>query len=203
MTIVCVLLILETMSEKGEIWHVGPFLGGVLIAAGWVFTNEISIRNSRTQHTINMITQQAFDKNRLDNRAIIKKDLPIHTTKLTETATVKFADETSPLLQAIDLELNFFEFIAAGVFNRSLDERLLLETLKSRFCTFYEQNADYIAYWRGIGSGTTWRNIARLYERWSKHPGFTEPIIDPSLVVAFYVYAFATWAAFVAIFDAN
>lgn len=157
--------ILDEIAEKGEVWHIGPFLGGVLVTAGWVVTSELGIRNAKNQHTMNIITQQAFDKHRLENRDLIQKSLPSFKSKLTADM-VRFDDETSPLLKAIDLELNFFEFMAAAVFRDNLDERLLIDTLRGRFCSFYRQNEDYIMHWRK--QGNTWENIERLYRRWAR-----------------------------------
>jgi hypothetical protein len=166
---VLVPLLAETMRPGGEVWHAATFLGSVLITIGWVVTSETAIRNSRRQHTITLITQHAFDPNRGRNRDIIKKYLATYQTRLTKEI-VDFSDERHELLQAIDLELNFYEFLAVGAATDDLDERLLRQSLHSQFCNFYLQNLDYIKHWQALGSGSTWSQMSRMYVRWSRLP---------------------------------
>jgi hypothetical protein len=162
-------LLSETMAPNGEVWHATTFLGSVLITIGWVVTSETAIRNARRQHTISLVTQHAFDPKRLENRDIIKKYLPTYQTRLTQSI-VTFSDEKHELLKAIDLELNFYEFLAIGAHRDDLDEKLLRESLHSQFSNFYSQNVHYVRYWQENTSASTWSHSTKMYERWSRKP---------------------------------
>jgi hypothetical protein len=153
-------------DSNGNLWHVAPFYGSVLITVGWVVTAELSVRNSKRQHTITLITQHTADPERIKNRDVILKHLPSYKDKLTK-AIASFDDETHELTKAIDIELNFYEFLAAAVARDDVDESLLIETLRTKFLKFFEQNMDYIAHWQKDG-GTTWIHITDMYRRWSR-----------------------------------
>jgi Domain of unknown function (DUF4760) len=160
-------LIKEAMGPNGQIWHAATFFGSILITVGWIVTSEINIGNSRRQHTITLITQHIVDHGRAINRDIVREYLPSYTTKLSESRCLKFSDENHRLLKAIDLELNFYEFVAAGVDRNDIEERLLRLCLRGQFCCFYEQCSDYIDHWRAKNANT-WCHINRMYRRWSR-----------------------------------
>ena len=105
-------LVRET-AQSGQIWHAAPFFGSVLIAVGWIVTAEVNIRNSKKQHPFMLITQHLLDPNRAKNRATIRTVLPTYKTKLTPQM-VDFDDENHEVIKALDVELNFYEFVAVG-----------------------------------------------------------------------------------------
>lgn len=158
-------LIRETAGAPDQVARIAPFLGYILITIGWIVTSEVNIGNSRRQHTITLITQHAFDQQRAGNRDIIKRTLPNYRTKLRASPTVDFDDETSSLMKAIDLELNFYEFLAVGAASGNLDESLIKQSLGSQFMAFYVQVEDYVAHWRGKDV-KTWRELSGMYTRW-------------------------------------
>jgi len=158
-------LVYDTAGDPDQSTHLAPFLGSILVSIGWIVTSEVNIGNSRRQHTITLITQHAFDAQRAANRDIIKKHLPSFQSKLLPTLSIYFDDETSPLLKAIDLELNFYEFLAVGAASGNLDESLIRQSLGSQFMAFYVQVEAYIAHWRAKND-TTWRELSRMYTRW-------------------------------------
>ncbi len=157
-------LYLEAAGQPDELWHVAPFFGSVLITLGWVVTSEVNIRNSRRQHTIGLITQHAFDATRIANREKIKERLPSYRTKLTNDI-VNFDDENDTLLKAIDLELDYYEFLAVAVKNDDVNERMLLDCLKTQFCHFHEQNKEYIGHWQK-SRPSVWEHQTKMYRRW-------------------------------------
>ena len=158
-------LVNETSAASDQIYRLAPFIGSLLVAVGWIVTSEVNIGNSRRQHTITLITQHAFDAQRAANRDIIKQSLPSFRTRLQPGPTIDFDDENATLLKAIDLELNFYEFLAVGVASGNLDERLIRESLGSQFKAFYIQVEAYIAHWRAKND-KTWRELSRMYTRW-------------------------------------
>jgi Domain of unknown function (DUF4760) len=156
----------EVFESGGKLWNAAPFLGSILVTIGWIVTTEANIGNSRRQHTITLITQHAFDPTRAANRDIIKQTLPTYRTKLTATMA-DFTDETLPLLKAIDLELNFYEFLALGMTSGDLDERLIHRSLRGQFVNFYQQMEAYIDFWRAKDR-RTWIGLATMYTRWQR-----------------------------------
>jgi len=158
-------LLRETRAPDGAIWHAATFFGSILITVGWVVTSETAIRNAKRQHTISLITSHMSDPTRISNRKVIKKALPTYDTKLTLDKAGSFDDETLPLLEAIDMELNFYEFAAAGIQSDDIDEALLRECLRGQFCNLYRQNEDYINHWRSKRS-LTWQHLSAMYQRW-------------------------------------
>jgi hypothetical protein len=159
------LLIHDTAGMSDQSSRLAPFVGYILITIGWIVTSEVNIGNSRRQHTITLITQHAFDPQRAANRDIIKQTLPSFQSKLHSTLSIYFDDETSALLKAIDLELNFYEFLAVGAATGNLDESLIKQSLGSQFMAFYVQVEAYITHWRAKND-KTWRELSLMYTRW-------------------------------------
>src|SRR5579872_2799156 len=154
-------------TTNGMLWHIAPFYGSVLLTVGWVVSAELNVKNSKRQHTINLITQHTSDRQRIENRDVILKYLPSYKDKFTQDI-VSFGNETHELTKAIDLELNFYEFLAAAVLRDDVDEDLLIETLRTKFLKFFEQNQDYIAHLQRDGSTTWIRHVPPLEP--AEHP---------------------------------
>ncbi len=146
-------------------WRAATFIGSISVTVGWVVTSETTIRNSKRQHTISRITAQTSDQSRIANRRTIKAALPSSDSKLTVDIVGFLDNELHELPDAIDRELNFFEFAAAGIQSDDIDENLPRECLQGQFVNFYRQNQDYINHWRAKLQ-TTWRHIATMYQRW-------------------------------------
>jgi hypothetical protein len=147
---------------------IGAFYGSILVTIGWVLTAEVTIRNSKRQHTITVLTQQAFTKEREDRLDIVKQKLPHYYSKLTPEM-VDFDQERDALLKAIDYELDFYEFIAAGLHNDHFDRVLVENTIKSRCMRFVDQAEHYIGHWQSKPDGkTTWAHLMQMYKHWKK-----------------------------------
>ncbi len=159
------LLIHDTSNTPGQTYRIAPFVGYILVTIGWIVTLEVNIGNSKRRHTITLITQHAFDAQRATNRDIIKQSLPSFQSKLLPTTIIDFDDEGSASLKAIDIELNFFEFLSVGASTGNLDESLIRQSLESQFMAFYVQVEAYIAHWRSKND-KTWRELSRIHSRW-------------------------------------
>jgi hypothetical protein len=153
----------DLWGDPDKEWQITIFLGSNLIVLGWIFTNEISLSNSRKQHTITLITTFVTSAQRVADKQEIRSRLP-RAAKLTG-ALVNYDDENNDLIQSIDRELNFFEFIAIGVLSGDLEEAMAKRMLSGVVTGFIEQVRDYIDYWRGLDS-ETWENVCTLYDRW-------------------------------------
>jgi len=162
---VMVPLVLEIVAGETKIWNAAPFFGSVLLTVGWIVASEVNVGNSRRQHTISLITQHAFDPKRAENRDTIKKTLPKYDVKLTSDM-VDFDSETADLTKAIDLKLNFYEFLAVGSIRGDLDENLIRTALNGQFKSFYRQTENYIEFWRAKDR-KIWQELAAMYTRWN------------------------------------
>jgi hypothetical protein len=146
-------------------WQITIFLGSMLIAAGWVVTNEVTIRNSRKQHTINLITTLMTNQKRIEDKEKIREKLP-RSQRLNRTI-LDYDAENDPLAQAIDRELNFYEFIAIGLATGDLDENIARRMLDGLLTNCVWQVEDYILHWRSKNK-TTWEDVSELYKRWAR-----------------------------------
>ena len=150
--------LLQVGTHQGpEAWRISVFLGSVLLTLGWIVTNEVAIQNSRRQHTINTIVQMIHSAQVIQDKQTIKASLPRHDSILT-TDIVKFDDENNLLLQAVDRELNFLEFIAASIEAGDMDERLTRKCLRTVVLDAVYQYQPYITYWRS-GKPTLWEHL--------------------------------------------
>ena len=166
---VCILviefLVSQVLAGEASGWHPTLFVGSALLVTGWIVTNETTNRNHRRQHTITLISDYMVDAVRLKDRIVIKRHLPRQTYSLRE-AIVDFDEEGSALLQAVDRELNFFEFVAIGLETDDLDRGIVDRALRGNGIAYYRQMEAYIDHWRERDK-TTWEHFARLYERWA------------------------------------
>lgn len=157
----------------GELWRASTFIGTLFLTAGWIVTNEVSIHNSRKQHTIAMVTDYLTNPQLVRDQATIHQFLPSAATKFTP-AIADFKAQNHPLCVAIDRRLNFFEFLALGLFLDDLDEQIASEAFRGVVLSFYRQMEDYIEYWQGDDE-ETWEHLRWLYRRWSRRGSFHTP----------------------------
>jgi hypothetical protein len=153
----------DLWGNRNQEWQITILLGSSLIVMGWVFTNEMAIQNSRKQHTISLITQLVTSSQRVRDMKTIRKSLPNRAA--VSPAVFNYTDEAHHLAQAIDRELNFFEFIAIGINSGDLEEKMARRMLRGMVTFFVGQVRDYIDFWRRRDS-ETWEDVCALYERW-------------------------------------
>lgn len=151
-------------ENRGTLLGLAPFLGSLLLTLGWVVSNEISLYNARKQHTIKLLTDYMFTSTRIEDRKLIKAKLSSYKNKLTPEV-VEFTSEADEFLQAVDRELNFFEFLAIGLDTGDLDPDVAKKSLLHLFCAFYEQTEAYVDYWHEEAPGT-WIYLRRMYPKW-------------------------------------
>ncbi|HEY1722571.1 MAG TPA: DUF4760 domain-containing protein [Magnetospirillaceae bacterium] len=140
------------------------FSGAMLVATGWIVTNEVSIRNLRKQHTITLISDFLIRKERIEDKKLIKTKLP-KLALITSIAGLDYGDDNNDLLQAIDRELNFYEFIAVGLKNGDLDGRISYDIVRGLLVGFITQVHPYIDYWR-VKDPETWEHAVQLADKW-------------------------------------
>lgn len=146
---------------------IGIFWGSFIVAAGWITTNEMSILNSRKQHTVNLITAYFTNAQLIKDRKTIQKSFPSYKDKVTDKFNFHARNEVT---RAIVRELNYYEFLAAALYRRDLNETLLNDCLGQIIINVYEQMEEYIVYWRQENSDW-WRYLAQLHLHWTTSGG--------------------------------
>ena len=147
-----------------EFWKFfGLFLGPTLVAVGWVVTNEVNIRNSRKQHTVTLIMQYFTNAHRIADKDTVNKSLPY--PMVLEASSKNFDDTSDDLLRSVARELNYFDFLAAGVLNREIDEQLLRRVFGTIIRHYCIQLRPYIDHWRKKDE-TYWEDLLALEQQW-------------------------------------
>jgi hypothetical protein len=181
------LYLTPAVSGYTNFWQlIVPYSGSVLITIGWMTTSEFNIRNARKQHTINFLTEVLRGQTRMDDLTIIKsflptlKDvicndiaqiapLPIAIRPIPTLPPFKFGDDAHLLCRSLDRELNLFEFMAIGIFQKDFDEVILKRSLRSFVITFCNQCDPYVVFSRD-GGKEPWSNLSILANNWRRNP---------------------------------
>jgi hypothetical protein len=149
-------------------WHVGPFLGSVLVALGWMVTSENTIKNSQKQQTTNLTLH--YDSNAISqgHRKTINQYIPQPEKLIPNGAKIPpYTDSNHELYVAVDYELNTYEFIALGVRREVLDADMIRESFESKFKAFYSQTAAYIGHTQEQYGSDTWNQFVWLCNEWN------------------------------------
>lgn len=152
--------------ENNELWRASIFAGTVFVTIGWVVTNEVSLHNSRKQHTIDMMVNYMTNSQFTKDRIVWNKYLPGITDKLTRKI-VDFDQEGHELCLVVDRRLNYFEFLAIGLATGDLDKNIAKRSFRSLVCALYEQCEEYVAHWQGRVPDA-WVHLTALYDEWSE-----------------------------------
>ena len=156
----------ETDLADKNFWKMaGLYLGPLIVAVGWIVTNEINILNSRKQHTINLITQYFTNAQRIADKDLLNKRLP--PTKIVSADEYPFDDTAHAFLRGVLRELNYFDFIGSAVLHRDIDEALVRRVFATIVHRYYRQYGPFIEYWRAKNPAY-WADFVALFHRW--HP---------------------------------
>ena len=151
-----------------EFWkYAALFLGPTLVAVGWIVTNEVNIRNSRKQHTVNLIMQYFTNAKRIEDKDTLNKELPYPS--VIDPAKFNFDDTKNEVLRAAARELNYFDYLSSAVVHREIDEQLLRRVFGTVIRHYCLQLKPYIDHWRSKDSGY-WEDLITLNDRWAQQP---------------------------------
>ncbi len=156
----------DTGTGNPNHWLITTFLGPIIVALGWIVTNEISLNNSRKQHTIKLVTDLMNNERHIQDRKIINEKLPPYGRPITPDM-VDYENATDELIPAIDRELNFYEFIAVGLDAGDLDPVIAERFLVVAVPTFVTQMHGYIRHWQAKDE-RIWKYLIDLANKWSQ-----------------------------------
>jgi hypothetical protein len=152
------------LNGTAEFWKfIGLFLGPTLVAVGWVVTNEVNIRNSRKQHTINLVMQYFTNAKRIEDKDALNQALPFPS--VLDPTKYDFDDTSNDLLRSAARELNYFDYLASAVLHREIDEQLLRRVFGIIIRHYCMQLRPYIEHWRRKDN-TYWEDLIALDRRW-------------------------------------
>lgn len=145
-----------------KFWNVTFFIGSVLLVLGWITTSEIAVKNSKTQHTISLLTEYLFSSVHGEDIDLIND---VIGSQNFSTSHQQF-DEATKLTTAINRELNFLEFVAAAYETKDIDRKLFKRYMKSTLSHRCDKYSDYINFWKAR-QPTIWEHLLRLNDKWS------------------------------------
>jgi hypothetical protein len=125
-----------------------------LASVGWVVTNTISLRNTRTTHTFNMLVELRTNALFHRHRSNLFSKLG-YTSVLTpeqlqsliqERDACKDWEKDIPALESIIFLGNLYENVAYGVRRRDLDRKVVQMTIRNLIVGFFDDYAVFIQY---------------------------------------------------------
>lgn len=117
------------------------YSAALVALAGWMIQAWISVRNSRKQHTMNVLLQTRLNPQFADHANRISKKFPAG-------APITYKEITKPENEAeydsVRWVLNYYEFIAAGISHGDLDEPLMMDCICTQMSLFCGRAEDVI-----------------------------------------------------------
>jgi hypothetical protein len=153
---------------------VGILAGALLATLGWIHTARRQRALSCKQHTFNALLQASFNQQYQHALNKVRPHLRagnLPDLNLTENATLK--DDVIFLL-------NHYEFLAAGIRNGDISERLLKDSEKSTVLHLYKTCEKLIHNLRDSRNRrTSFEHIEWLHDRWAaKRPGLFQAALE-------------------------
>jgi hypothetical protein len=149
------------------------YSAAMIALAGWMYQSWLAVRNSRKQHTMNVLLQTRLNPLFAEHAEIIEAAFPlgkpITFDALALTGNAKAKDSVRWIL-------NYYEFIAAGIHHGDLDEALMQDCMLTQLCRFFKKSEDYIRQSRGEDaagkpdprSARVMKSLIALQPRWQR-----------------------------------
>lgn len=130
--------------ESNPIALVG-YSAALVALAGWMIQAWVSVRNSRKQHTMNVLLQTRlnpqFGEHASRISAAFPAGAPIPYTEISKS-------ENEAVYTSVRWVLNYYEFIAAGISHGDLDEPLMMDCICTQMLLFCARVEDVIQHLR-------------------------------------------------------
>lgn len=158
-------------------------LGVAVAATGWITSSYITLRNSIKQHTINTLLQSRLSATYMENVKLANKRYFSMEGIFPVTKEEIQKKDPDSQLAALGYILNYLEFVAVGIKNGDLDEKLMKQTFRGMACSMREVGDAYVEFAREsirlenrkdapcvstktIPENVIFENLDWLYERW-------------------------------------
>lgn len=151
--------------------HLTPVAAALLATTfatfGWIYTCRRNRLLSKKQHTFNALLKRSFNEKYHTNQTLI---VPILVGGGV-TDEVLNAQNGDPVRDALKFILNYYEFIAAGVRNGDICEKLLKDSERGTIVRLYQVSQKFIGRTRDDRQRrSTFEHLEWIYVRWHERP---------------------------------
>lgn len=170
----------KAQGIKQEQWPV--MLAAVAAIAGWITTSIVTIRNSVKQHTINTLLQSRLSATYMDHVKAVNSAFSTMDGKIIPLTKEELRDTPAEInLYSLGYLLNYLEFIAIGIRNFDLDERVMKSSLRGIVCSIVAVSKELIDSRRIAQTNgktpTVYENLVWLNKRWDVPDLRLEPAV--------------------------
>lgn len=158
-------------------------VGAAMATVGWLYTSRRSLTIARKQHTINIMLKGNFSQELRGSHKFIAQHFKAKKPIPDESDT-----EYNGFRENLQLILNHYEFIAAGIRRGDLDEKLVLDSERGTVLNAFENSEDYIYQARNTRRNQSlYEHLEWLHKRWVKQkPNRFQGFAETVLGVPFY-----------------
>ena len=152
---------------SGQVWI--TLIGGAAAMAGWIVSSIVTIRNSVKQHTVNTLLQSRLSAVYMENTANVNTYFFESNGEIRPIKESDLADdeESRKHIAAARYMLNYMEFVAVGIRQGDLNERLLRSSLRTILINVHDFSKVFIDQ-RRMKNSRIFENFLWLHDRWSK-----------------------------------
>lgn len=136
-------------------------LASSFATAGWIYSARRARHLSRKQHTVNVILQTSFSKE--------YREISEHLSPIIKQGKVEQFDGNGE--KDFRWLANHLEFIAAGIRNGDLDEKLVRDCFRTQIVVLFDRCSCYIYTLRNSRSRQSiYEHLEWLQRRWETKP---------------------------------
>jgi hypothetical protein len=157
------------------------YLSTLVAVAGWFYTNRKERNLFRKQHTFNALMQASFDTSyqraitsvRPHIRKGVLPDISVDDEHLIAAPETLDTDirQTRELREHVAFLLNHYEFLAAGIRNGDIDEKLLYDSERSTILKIQDISEPFVDSLRDRRKRVSiFEHLEWLTDRWGEKP---------------------------------
>lgn len=149
-------------------------VGAGSATTGWLYTARRQRHLARKQHTINIMLQASF------NKEFGVALTTVGTCIRERNCPDLILPEQQQLVSYLRQVLNHYEFVAAGIRNGDLDERMVRDSERGSIVALFEMFHPYVYRMRDSRQRLTiYEHLEWLYNRWTtKRPGSAQRLVE-------------------------
>ena len=154
------------------------YSAALVALAGLMAHALIAVRNSRKQHTMDVLLQTRLNPKFWEHAGKIQGTYPDQTEIVPE---ILFKEENKEVRESVTWILNYYEFVSTGIIHGDLDERLMRDCICTQFCAFCRRVDEVIKAERhedefgnpSVARKRVLKSVRWLQKRWQRkinHP---------------------------------
>ena len=146
-------------------------VAAVAAIAGWVTTSIVAIRSSVKQHTMTTLLQSRLSTTYMEHAKIVNLAFCKGELLIPLTSKEIKNPPANVNLYSLGYIVNYLEFVAVGIRNWDLDERVMKSSLRGILCSIYAVAEVLIQERRAAQGGSApavYENLVWLFNRWDQ-----------------------------------